>query len=115
MRFGGAIFSVTVVLAAVSARAAEPPAPPAVPTDAAPTAAALPAPAPSAEDAEHVEKRVRPLLIERCGKCHGEMLEPEGGLSLTSREAILKGGAHGPAAVVGRPAESLLIKAVRHD
>ncbi|MGD9721923.1 MAG: PSD1 and planctomycete cytochrome C domain-containing protein [Pirellulales bacterium] len=95
-----------MLLAAGAARATEP----AAASDAAPTAQS-----PGADDAEHFERRVRPLLIERCGKCHGDMLDPEGGLSLTSREAILKGGANGPAAVAGQPGDSLLIKAVRHD
>src|SRR5690606_17180060 len=34
---------------------------------------------------------------------------------LDSRDAILKGGDSGPAAVPGKPAESLLIRAVRHE
>ncbi len=37
------------------------------------------------------------------------------GLRLDSREALLEGGARGPAAVAGRPADSLLIRAVRHE
>jgi hypothetical protein len=38
----------------------------------------------------------------------------EGGLSLTSRAAAPTGGATGPAVIPGKPAESLLIKAVNH-
>ena len=37
-----------------------------------------------------------------------------GGLQLDSPEALAKGGARGPAVVPGNPAESLLLKAVRH-
>ncbi len=37
-----------------------------------------------------------------------------GGLQLDSAEALAKGGARGPAVVAGKPAESLLLKAVRH-
>ncbi len=70
---------------------------------------------PSSADAEFFEKEIRPLLIARCHKCHGDMLQPEGGLALTSRAAIVTGGQSGPAAVPGKPAESLLIAAVRHD
>ncbi len=66
-------------------------------------------------DAEFFEKQIRPLLIARCTKCHGDMLEPKGGLSLTSRDAILAGGESGPAAVSGKPAESLLIGAIHYD
>src|SRR5262245_2422002 len=38
---------------------------------------------PSAAQAEFFEKEVRPLLVEKCSKCHGEM-RPRGGLRLTS-------------------------------
>ncbi len=65
---------------------------------------------PSAD--EFFEKEVRPLLVERCLKCHGDQ-KPKGGLQLTSRAAVLKGGDTGPAAVVGKPEQSLLIQAVR--
>ncbi len=37
------------------------------------------------------------------------------GLSLTTREAMLQGGARGPAIVPGKSAQSLLYKAVAHD
>jgi hypothetical protein len=51
-------------------------------------------------------------LVENCLKCHGQK-KPKGGLRLTSRADILKGGDTGPAAVSGKPEESLLILAVR--
>src|SRR3954454_8208638 len=61
------------------------------------------------------EKRVRPVLVAHCYKCHSaEGKKAEGGLSLDSRGATLRGGATGPAVVAGDPANSLLIKAVRH-
>ena len=57
------------------------------------------------------ERRVRPLLVERCHKCHaGE--KARGGLRLDSRERMLKGGETGPAVVAGKPFESLLLQAV---
>ncbi len=60
------------------------------------------------------ESRVRPLLVERCHKCHaGTMIK--GKLRLDSREALLKGGETGPAIVAGKPDESRLMKAVRHQ
>lgn len=56
------------------------------------------------------EKEVRPILFERCFKCHaGE--DAESGLQLTSRQGILRGGDRGPAAIAGDPARSLLIAA----
>ena len=47
---------------------------------------------PTAADAEFFEKDIRPLLIARCYKCHGDLKEPKGQLALTSREAVLTGG-----------------------
>jgi hypothetical protein len=58
------------------------------------------------------ERRVRPVLIERCVKCHGPKKQ-ESGLRLDSREAILRGGDSGPAAVAKKPGESLLVEAVK--
>ena len=57
------------------------------------------------------EKHVRPLLVEKCQSCHGAEKQ-KGGLRLDSREALLKGGDSGPAAVPGKPAESPLVKAI---
>jgi hypothetical protein len=63
---------------------------------------------------EYFEKNVRPLLISKCQGCHAASGSPAGGLAVDSREAILKGGGRGPAAVASKPAESLLLSAVRH-
>jgi hypothetical protein len=70
---------------------------------------------PSPADAEFFEKEIRPLLVARCHKCHGDMKEPKGGLSLISREAVLKGGDSGPAAVEGHPEASLMVSAINYD
>jgi cytochrome c553 len=70
--------------------------------------------APSPAAVEFFEKEVRPLLVERCLKCHGDQ-KPKGGLQLISQAAVLKGGDTGPAAVVGKPDDSLLIQAVRQS
>jgi hypothetical protein len=63
---------------------------------------------------EFFEKEVRPILIERCLKCHGDD-KPKGGLRLISRASILKGGDTGPAAVEKKPGESLLIHAISYE
>ena len=64
------------------------------------------------ESIEFFERRVRPVLLEHCVKCHGAKKQ-ESGLRLDSREAVLRGGDSGPAAVPKKPDESLLIEAVR--
>jgi hypothetical protein len=66
----------------------------------------------AAED-EFFEKEVRPLLVERCYKCHSGD-EREGGLRLDSRFLVLKGGESGPAVVPDKPETSLLLKAIEY-
>ena len=68
---------------------------------------------PAAEDVEFFERKVRPLLASKCQVCHGAEKQ-FAALRLDSRDAILKGGLHGTAAVPGQPEASLLIKAVKH-
>jgi hypothetical protein len=60
------------------------------------------------------ERRVRPVLAEHCQGCHGPSKQ-RGGLRLDSLAAVLRGGDAGPALVPGKPDESLLIKAIRHQ
>ena len=65
---------------------------------------------------EFFELKIRPLLIDNCYKCHGqESTKVKGGLSIESREGLLKGGNSGPAIVPGDPDQSLLIRAVRYQ
>ncbi|MEW6155956.1 MAG: PSD1 and planctomycete cytochrome C domain-containing protein [Verrucomicrobiota bacterium] len=69
-----------------------------------------------AGDIEFFEKRIRPVLVERCYRCHSAESEKlKGGLRLDSREGILRGGESGqPAIVPGQPEASLLIEAIRY-
>ena len=60
---------------------------------------------------EFFEKSIRPILAEKCQKCHGGD-KAKGGLSLTGREAVLKGGDSGPAAVPGGRATACSSQAV---
>jgi hypothetical protein len=60
------------------------------------------------------EKDVRPLLVQKCQKCHGPKKQ-ESGLRLDSQAALLKGGEHGPAVVPGKAEQSLLIAAIRQQ
>ncbi len=67
---------------------------------------------------EFFEKKVRPILTERCLECHSDAKKVKGGLHLDSREGWVKGGDTGPALVPGKPEESLLVTAIRwkdHD
>ena len=68
------------------------------------------------QDIEFFENEVRPLLVEHCFQCHGEVEKAiRGGLTLTSRNAILRGGDSGAAIVAGKPEESLLISSIRYE
>jgi hypothetical protein len=61
------------------------------------------------------EKKIRPVLADKCYKCHAEDAEKiKGGLTLDTREGIRRGGDNGPAVVPGELKESLLIEAIRY-
>src|ERR1041385_4039552 len=71
--------------------------------------------APSAEQIEFFESKVRPVLAEHCYNCHSAKAEKlKGGLKVESSDGLTKGGPRGPAVVPGQPDESLLIKAIRY-
>jgi hypothetical protein len=68
------------------------------------------------EDIAFFEKKVRPLLVNRCQECHSSRTKKKrGGLLLDNRASILAGGDTGPAVVPGQPAKSLIVQAVRHE
>ena len=63
---------------------------------------------------EFFEKRIRPVLVERCFKCHSsEAAKAKGGLRLDRKASVVEGGDSGTAFVPGKPDESLLIKAIQ--
>ena len=67
-------------------------------------------------DVEFFEKRIRPILVERCESCHSTKTgKTSGGLALDSRDGWKKGGDSGTAITPGVPDESLLVRAVRYD
>lgn len=68
---------------------------------------------PSAADLEFFEKSVRPLLVQHCYECHSGA-KASGGLSLDTRDGVMRGGDSGTALVVGDPDKSLIIEAVRY-
>src|SRR5207302_1089281 len=68
------------------------------------------------EQVEYFEKQVRPILAERCYKCHSIQSEKlKGGLLLDSREGLLKGGEDGPVISAGFPEKSKLIEAINYQ
>ena len=60
------------------------------------------------------EKVIRPLLATKCFSCHNDK-QQKGDLRLDSLEGMLKGGESGPALVPGKPEQSLIVSAVRHN
>ncbi|MFP6667610.1 MAG: c-type cytochrome domain-containing protein, partial [Pirellulales bacterium] len=71
---------------------------------------------PTAEQLEFFEAKIRPLLAEHCYKCHsGRSKKLKAELRVDSHAALLKGGESGPAIVLGKSNDSLLIKAVRFE
>ena len=68
----------------------------------------------AADQVKFFDREVLPLLKQNCLKCHaGE--SPKGGLLLTSRAAILKGGESGTAVDLNDITGSLLIQAINYD
>ena len=56
------------------------------------------------------DERIHPILEAKCYKCHGqEGKKIKGGLRLTNREALLKGGDFGPSVNLEKPGESHLL------
>ena len=66
------------------------------------------------ENYEHFEKHIRPLLAEKCYVCHSADTMAQGGLTLDSKEGLLRGGSRGAALVPGAPGSSLLVRAVSY-
>ena len=75
----------------------------------------LPAASPDPAGVEFFERKIRPIFVENCYKCHSAGAEKiKGGLLLDTRDGVIKGGDTGPALVPGNPEKSLLIKAIRY-
>jgi cytochrome c len=63
---------------------------------------------------EFYTQKIQPIFAANCYRCHGGM-NHRGGLSLSTRATILKGGKDGAVLVPGDPAKSLLVKLIRHE
>jgi mono/diheme cytochrome c family protein len=72
-------------------------------------AAQLPPPANHRVD---FAKEIRPIFENSCIECHGRGKD-EGGFKIDSRETLLKGGDSGPAVIVGKSGDSLLVELVQ--
>src|SRR5690606_28292331 len=71
---------------------------------------------PTAAQLKFFESKIRPVLIEQCYSCHSaDAKELKGGLQVDHRAGLLAGGDSGPAVVEGKPEESLLIEALKHE
>ncbi len=76
----------------------------------------------AADDAKAVEffeAKIRPVLVEKCVKCHSDKAEAagklRGGLKLDTRAGLMKGGETGAAVAAGKPNEGTLLKSLKYD
>lgn len=67
------------------------------------------------EGIEFFEKRIRPVLVDKCYQCHAaEAKKVKGGLLLDTRKGIRQGGDTGPGVVPGDTKRGLLLAAIRY-
>lgn len=70
---------------------------------------------PDPEALQFFEKRIRPVLAEKCYRCHSSEAEKlKAGLQVDHIEHLLEGGDTGPAIVPGNPDESFLVETLRY-
>lgn len=70
----------------------------------------------TAEGMQFFETHIRPLLARHCYACHSERAgKAEGELLLDRPAGWLQGGARGASVIPGKPADSLLLAAVRYE
>ena len=68
------------------------------------------------EQLDFFEKKIRPVLVDKCYDCHSEesgKLKNE--LAVDTRDAIRIGGERGPGIVPFKPDDSLIIRAIRQE
>lgn len=59
-------------------------------------------------------EKVKPIFAANCATCHMGAAH-RGGLSLDTKASTMKGGRDGVVIVAGDPANSLLVKLIRHE
>ena len=67
-----------------------------------------------ASEVNFFEKKIRPILIAECYKCHSEEKKIKGNLRLDWKGGWLNGGDSGQVIIPGQVEKSLLIQAIRH-
>ncbi len=71
--------------------------------------------APTPQQIEFFESRIRPILAQECYECHSSATKKKGGLVLDSRVGWQSGGESGDVIKPGDPAASLLIQTIKHE
>ena len=68
------------------------------------------------EQTDFFENKIRPILTDKCYKCHSvESGKSKGNLTLDTKPGLLKGGDAGPAIVAGSPEKSPLYTALTYE
>ena len=67
----------------------------------------------STSSADLYEKTIQPILSSNCLGCHNSKVK-QGGLDLSTRDALLQGSEHGKVVVLGNSNDSVLYKVVAH-
>ncbi len=71
---------------------------------------------PSPDQLAFFEKKIRPVLVQKCYQCHSaESEKVKGGLVLDTRDGIRNGGETGHAVVPGSLGDSLILRAMRGE
>ncbi|HUQ90522.1 MAG TPA: DUF1553 domain-containing protein [Bryobacteraceae bacterium] len=65
------------------------------------------------QPANFIRDKIQPLLNANCLGCHNAKVK-QGGLDLSTREALMRGSEHGPIVTPGDPSNSQLYKLVAH-
>lgn len=71
--------------------------------------------APTPQQLDFFEARIRPILAQECYECHSTATKRKGGLLLDSRSGWQAGGDSGDAIKPGDPENSLLLQTLRHE
>jgi hypothetical protein len=71
--------------------------------------------APTPQQTEFFETKIRPILAQECYECHSAATKKKGGLVLDSRVGWQSGGESGDVIKPGDPAASLLVQTIKHE